>query len=101
MQKDDVGLSIYFDRRMIRILLLGAISGFPWVIIGSALSLWSSSFPATLLAYVVLLLVGVMTWEGVGGSRPEGLWSEHLGDVPQQWLEGAWGRLMSELERVL
>lgn len=68
---------------------------------GSALSLWSSSFPATLLAYVVLLLVGVMTWEGVGGSRPEGLWSEHLGDVPQQWLEGAWGRLMSELERVL
>ena len=32
--------SVYFDRRMIRILLLGAISGFPWVIIGSSLSLW-------------------------------------------------------------
>ena len=32
--------SIYFDRRMIRILLLGAISGFPWVLIGSSLSLW-------------------------------------------------------------
>ena len=32
--------SIYFDRRMIKILLLGAISGFPWVIIGSSLSLW-------------------------------------------------------------
>ena len=32
--------SIYFDRRMLRILLLGAISGFPWVIIGSSLSLW-------------------------------------------------------------
>tara|TARA_A100000164_G_scaffold378561_1_gene420463 strand:- start:427 stop:1800 length:1374 start_codon:yes stop_codon:yes gene_type:complete len=31
---------IYFDRRMIKILLLGAISGFPWVIIGSSLSLW-------------------------------------------------------------
>ena len=31
---------IYFDRRMLRILLLGAISGFPWVIIGSSLSLW-------------------------------------------------------------
>ena len=44
MQKDDVGLSIYFDRRMIRILLLGAISGFPWVIIGSALSLWLKDF---------------------------------------------------------
>ncbi len=34
--------SIYFDRRMIRILLLGAISGFPWVLIGSSLSLWLS-----------------------------------------------------------
>jgi MFS transporter, PAT family, beta-lactamase induction signal transducer AmpG len=32
--------SIYFDLRMIKILLLGAISGFPWVIIGSSLSLW-------------------------------------------------------------
>lgn len=32
--------SIYFDQRMIKILLLGAISGFPWVIIGSSLSLW-------------------------------------------------------------
>jgi len=34
--------SIYFDRRMFRILLLGAISGFPWVLIGSSLSLWLS-----------------------------------------------------------
>tara|TARA_B100000686_G_scaffold5716_1_gene5747 strand:+ start:1529 stop:2902 length:1374 start_codon:yes stop_codon:yes gene_type:complete len=32
--------SVYFDRRMIRILLLGGISGFPWVLIGSSLSLW-------------------------------------------------------------
>ena len=32
--------SIYYDRRMIKILLLGAISGFPWVVIGSSLSLW-------------------------------------------------------------
>ena len=32
--------SIYFDKRMIKILLLGAISGFPWVLIGSSLSLW-------------------------------------------------------------
>ena len=31
---------VYFDRRMIKILLLGAISGFPWVLIGSSLSLW-------------------------------------------------------------
>ena len=32
--------SVYFDNRMLKILLLGAISGFPWVLIGSSLSLW-------------------------------------------------------------
>ena len=32
--------AVYIDRRMFRILLLGAISGFPWVLIGSSLSLW-------------------------------------------------------------
>ena len=31
---------VYKDIRMVRILLLGAISGFPWVLIGSSLSLW-------------------------------------------------------------
>ena len=39
-QKLTETFSVYFDRRMIKILLLGAISGFPWVIIGSSLSLW-------------------------------------------------------------
>ena len=33
-------LSTYKDIRMLRILLLGAISGFPWVLIASSLSLW-------------------------------------------------------------
>tara|TARA_B100000029_G_scaffold388673_1_gene384925 strand:+ start:2326 stop:3696 length:1371 start_codon:yes stop_codon:yes gene_type:complete len=32
--------SIYLEKRMARILLLGIISGFPWVLIGSSLSLW-------------------------------------------------------------
>ena len=32
--------AVYFDKRMLRILLLGIISGFPWVLIGSSLSLW-------------------------------------------------------------
>ena len=32
--------SMYFDKRMMKILLLGSISGFPWVLIGSSLSLW-------------------------------------------------------------
>ena len=33
-------LIVYKDVRMLRILLLGAISGFPWVLIASSLSLW-------------------------------------------------------------
>ena len=33
-------ITSYFERRMARILLLGMISGFPWVLIGSSLSLW-------------------------------------------------------------
>jgi len=32
--------SVYFEKRMAKILLLGIISGFPWVLIGSSLSLW-------------------------------------------------------------
>ncbi len=32
--------SVYFEKRMSKILLLGIISGFPWVLIGSSLSLW-------------------------------------------------------------
>ena len=30
----------YMDKRMIRIFLLGMMSGFPGVLIGSALTLW-------------------------------------------------------------
>ena len=33
-------LLVYKDLRMLRILLLGSISGFPWVLIASSLSLW-------------------------------------------------------------
>ena len=44
MDRENVGISIYYDNRMLRILLLGAISGFPWVIIGSALSLWLKDY---------------------------------------------------------
>ena len=32
--------SSYLEPRMARILLLGMISGLPWVLIGSSLSLW-------------------------------------------------------------
>jgi len=33
-------IKLYFDSRMKRIFLFGFMSGFPWVLIGSALSLW-------------------------------------------------------------
>lgn len=33
-------LAVYRDRRMAKIILLGTVSGFPWLLIGSMLSLW-------------------------------------------------------------
>ena len=33
-------LSLYFEKRMARIFLLGIISGFPWILIGTSLTLW-------------------------------------------------------------
>ena len=59
---------------------------------GTALSLWSDSRAATAFTYVLLVVVGLLTWEGAGGHRPEGLWNESLGDAPLQWLHaaGAW-----------
>ena len=40
MQKIIDALAVYWERRMARIFLLGIISGFPWVLIGSSLTLW-------------------------------------------------------------
>ena len=40
MGKVTESLAVYWERRMARILLLGVISGFPWVLIGSSLNLW-------------------------------------------------------------
>ena len=40
MQKLTESLAVYWERRMARIFLLGVISGFPWVLIGSSLNLW-------------------------------------------------------------
>jgi len=40
MQKIIESLAVYWERRMARIMLLGIISGFPWVLIGSSLTLW-------------------------------------------------------------
>ena len=35
-----ISREIFLDSRMLKIFLLGSISGFPWVLIGSCLSLW-------------------------------------------------------------
>ena len=40
MPRFSESVAFYFERRMARIFLLGIISGFPWVLIGSSLSLW-------------------------------------------------------------
>lgn len=40
MNQSKPSLAVYADWRMLRILLLGVISGFPWIIIGTALTLW-------------------------------------------------------------
>jgi PAT family beta-lactamase induction signal transducer AmpG len=48
--------SVYFDKRMLRILLLGAISGFRWVLIGRSLCLW---------VRVVGLCRSTVGWAGV------------------------------------
>ena len=41
LKKDAFDLSKhFFEKRMMNIFLLGLISGFPWVLIGSSLSLW-------------------------------------------------------------
>ena len=31
---------VFFNKKMLKIYLLGIISGFPWVLIGSCLNLW-------------------------------------------------------------
>ena len=56
---------------------------------GTALALWAPSWGATALAYGLLGLVGLLTWEGLGGRRPEGIWADSFGDAPLLWLESA------------
>ena len=68
---------------------------------GTALSLWEPNKVVTGLAYALLFFLAMLTWEGLGGRRPEGLWSEYLGDAPMQWVQGAWQWLESMLESLL
>ena len=62
--------SVYFDRRMLRILLLGIISGFPWVLIGSSLSLWlkEDGLSRSAIGWAGLIFIG-----GCAGSTTCGI----------------------------
>ncbi len=49
-------LSLYFEKRMARILLLGIIQGFPFVLIYTALTLWlrDNEFSRTQVGFIKL-----------------------------------------------
>lgn len=68
---------------------------------GTALSLWVPSKPVTVLAYGLLAVLSGLTWEGLGGTRPEGLWADSLGDAPIALAQDAWQWLRSLMESVL
>ncbi|MEL6344275.1 MAG: metal-dependent hydrolase [Myxococcota bacterium] len=57
---------------------------------GSALALTAPSRVSTGIAYALLAIIGLLTWEGLGGRRPEGLWADNLGDAPVMWLKQGW-----------
>ena len=68
---------------------------------GSALSLRSQSRLATGLAYGLLALVALLTYEGLGGRRPEGIWADSLGDAPIEWAQSAWAWVEGRLNTFL
>ena len=68
---------------------------------GTALSLWSKNRIVTVIAYSLLLVMGGLTWEGMGGQRPEGLWADHLGDAPIELAQQTWRWLVALVESML
>ena len=59
---------IYKDSRMLKILLLGTISGFPWVLIATSLSVWlkeegisrsTIGWAGLILVYSLLIIYGL------------------------------------------
>ena len=57
---------------------------------GTALCLTANNKTATVLAYALLALLGLLTFDGLGGRRPEGLWADNLGDAPIIWAQSVW-----------
>ena len=85
MGKVTESLAVYWERRMARILLLGVVSGFPWVLIGSSLNLWLKEDG---------LSRSTIGWAGLifGVYAFNFLWAPLIDRVRIPWLTGRLGQ---------
>ena len=84
MQKIIESLAVYWERRMARIMLLGIISGFPWVLIGSSLTLWlkEDGLSRTTIGFAGLIF---------GVYAINFLWAPLIDRIRIPWLTGRLG----------
>ncbi|MCY4487199.1 MAG: MFS transporter [Deltaproteobacteria bacterium] len=84
MQKIIESLAVYWERRMARIFLLGIISGFPWVLIGSSLTLWlkEDGLSRTTIGFAGLIF---------GVYAINFLWAPLIDRIRIPWLTGKLG----------
>jgi len=84
MQKIIESLAVYWERRMSRIMLLGIISGFPWVLIGSSLNLWlkEDGLSRTTIGFAGLIF---------GVYAINFLWAPLIDRIRIPWLTGKLG----------
>ncbi len=77
-------LAVYWERRMARIFLLGIISGFPWVLIGSSLTLWlkEDGLSRTTIGFAGLIF---------GVYAVNFLWAPLIDRIRIPWLTGKLG----------
>ena len=88
MENLQKSLVVYLDRRMARILLLGIISGFPWVLIGSSLTLWlkEDGFSRTTIGFSGLIF---------GVYAINFLWAPLVDRIRVKWLSDRIGQRRS------
>ncbi len=84
MRKIIESLAVYWERRMARIMLLGIISGFPWVLIGSSLNLWlkEDGLSRTTIGFAGLIF---------GVYAINFLWAPLIDRIRIPWLTGKLG----------
>ena len=78
-------LSVYADWRMAKILLLGFVSGFPWLLIGAMLTLWlkEEGFSRTSIGLFTLMFTVYAV---------NALWAPVVDGVRVPWLSRRFGR---------